>query len=50
VETTNNKLFRIDLSIMPADVVSVVGKCLLIGDNDKFKFNKYLEKRMIIIY
>ena len=45
MESINNKLFRIDLSIMPADVISVIGKYLLIGNNDNFKFNKIFRKK-----
>jgi hypothetical protein len=41
----NNKLFRMDLSIIPADVISVIGKYLLIGNNDKYKFNKIFRKK-----
>ena len=45
MEHFNNKLFRMDLSIMPADIISVIGKYLLIGNNDKFKFNKIFRKK-----
>ena len=41
----NIKLFRMDLSIIPVDVISVIGKYLLIGNNDKYKFNKIFRKR-----
>jgi hypothetical protein len=33
-----------DLSIMPADVISIIGKFLLMGNNDTFKFNKLFRK------
>ena len=45
MEHFNNKLFRMDLSIIPADIISVIGKYLLIGNNDKFKFNKIFRKK-----
>ena len=45
MESINNKLFRIDLSIMPADVISVIGKYLLMGYYDKFKFNKIFKEK-----
>ena len=50
MEHFNNKLFRMDLSIMPADIISVIGKHLLIGNMIISNLIKYLEKRMIINY
>ena len=45
MELKNNQLFRMDLSIIPADIIPVIGKYLLMGDNDKFKFNKIFRKK-----
>ena len=33
-----------DLSVMPADVISVISKYLLMGIYDYFKFNKIFKK------
>ncbi len=49
MENTNNNLSKMDLSVIPADITSIIGKYLLMGNNDKFKFIKYLEKRTIMI-
>ncbi len=40
MEIINNKLFRMDLSVMSADIISIVGKYLLMDSDDKLKFNK----------
>ena len=45
MENTNNKLFKIDLSVMPADIISIIGKYLLMGNHDEFKFNKIFRKK-----
>ena len=45
MESINNKLFKMDLSIMPADVISIIGKYLLMGNDDNFKFNKIFRKK-----
>ena len=45
MELKNNKLFRMDLSILPADIIPIIGKYLLMGYYDKFKFNKIFRKK-----
>jgi len=41
---TNNNIHRMDLSNMPIDIISVIGKHLLSYDN-KFRFNKIFRKK-----
>jgi hypothetical protein len=50
MENTNNKLLKMDLSVMPADIISTIGKYLLMGKHDKFKFNKILRKKSILLW
>ncbi len=44
MESIQNKLFRMDLSVISADIISIIGKYLLMGNNDKVKFNKIFRK------
>ncbi len=45
MENINNKLFKMDLSVMPADIISIIGTNLLMYNNDKFKLNKIFRKQ-----
>ena len=45
MELKNNKTFRMDLSILPEDIIPNIGKYLLMGYNDKYKFNKIFKKK-----
>ena len=45
MELKNNKLFRMDLSILPADIIPIIGKYLLMGYYDNFKFNKIFKEK-----
>ena len=45
MENTNNKLFKMDLSVMPADIISIIGKYLVMGNHDEFKFKKIFRKK-----